>query len=166
MELLLSPRRALRNRKAATLFMQWSTRNGSRRTCSNARVVQAIVEFILCWWHEGESKEVISDLLQGLNCILPHAKLDLSLPWRLYRKWSAKELPWQAPPAARLAALSIAGLAFKEGRALLGTILLAAFDGYLRTGEFLSVTPEQLTASEQCVVWELRDQGSAAPRGK
>ena len=117
MELLLSPRRALRNRKAATLFMQWSTKNGYRRTRSNARLVQAIVEFILCWWHEGESKEVISDLLQGLKYILPHAKLDLSLPWRLYRRWSAKELPRQAPPAARLEALSIAGLAFKEGRA-------------------------------------------------
>ena len=135
MELLLSPRRALRNRKAATLFMQWSTKNGHRRTRSIAWLVQAIVEFILCWWHEGESKEVVSDLLQGLKYILPHAKLDLSLPWRLYRKWSAKELPRQAPPAARLEALSIAGLAFKEGRALLGTILLAAF-GYLRTGSF------------------------------
>ena len=125
-----------------------------------------MVRFILEWWQEGESKEVVSSLLQSFKYLMPSEPLNLSLQWRLYRRWAAKELPAQAPPSTTLEALAIAGQAFQDGHWGLGVMLLLAFDGFLRTGEYCAAKPEDFEFVDDNFVLHLGEaKGVEAFRG-
>ena len=165
MSLLLTPARARRNRKAAQLFLDWAVQARFEIDGSEKNLQAALVRFILEWWQEGESKEVVSSLLQSFKYLMPSEPLNLSLQWRLYRRWGAKELPAQAPPSTTLEALAIAGQAFRDGHWGLGVMLLLAFDGYLRTGEFCAALPEDFDFVDQSFVLHLGETKGVARRG-
>ena len=115
MSLLLSSRRAARNRRAATLFVNWARHQGYSFDNSNAVLLTALVEWIQDQWNNEESKEIISDCLQSLKYLTPGNDVHLALPSRMFRKWSNQELPIQATSATPDEALSLAGLPFKDG---------------------------------------------------
>jgi len=60
-------RRATRNRKAAIFFLGWAQRNKYSKTNCTRQLTRVIVAFVLVCWHEAESKELVSDLLQNLQ---------------------------------------------------------------------------------------------------
>lgn len=165
MELLLTPRRALRNKKAANIFVQWAKRAGFPLNNKNTVLVSALCEWAMHLWNEGESKEVLSDCLQSLKFLLPSSKLELHLPWKIFRKWSNQELPTQATPAAKLEALALAGEAFREQLFGLGVCLLIAYDGFLRTGEYLGAKPGDLEDAGNCMVLHLGETKGVKRRG-
>ena len=165
MDLLLSKRRAIRNRKAATLFRDWARRNKYANNFCTRQLTTAVVAFILACWHEGESKELVSDLLQSFKYLMPENIPNLTLPWRLFRKWGQKELPTQAPAAHRFEAMALAGRAYKQKRPGLGVMILASFDGFLRTGEFVNALPEQFMEAPNTVVMELGETKGVQRRG-
>ena len=166
MDLLLSKRRATRNRKAAIFFLAWAQRNKySKTNCTRQLTTTAGVAFVLACWHEGESKELVSDLLQSFKYIMPQNVPNLALPWRLYRKWCQKELPTQAPAAHRLEALALAGRAFQQKRWGLGVMILVSFDGFLRTGEFVNAVPEQFIEALDAMVMEVGETKGVQRRG-
>jgi len=165
MDLLLSKRRAVRNRKAATLFRDWALQNNYAKSACPRLLTTAVVAFVLACWHEGESKELVSDLLQSFKHLMPQNVPNLALPWRLYRKWCQKELPTQAPAAHRLEAMALAGRAYKQKRPGLGVMILASFDGFLRTGEFVNALPEQFLEAPTAMVMELGETKGVQRRG-
>ena len=71
MDLLLSKPRARRNRRAATLFLRWALKNKYPRNACSRMLTTAVVAFVLALWHEGESKEIVSDLLQSFKFLMP-----------------------------------------------------------------------------------------------
>jgi integrase len=165
MDLLLTPRRALRNKKAANIFVKWAKRAGFPLNNKNAVLVSALCEWAMHLWNEGESKEILSDCLQSLKFLLPSSKLELHLPWKVFRKWSNQELPMQATPAARLEALAIAGEAFRDSLFGLGVCLLIAYDGFLRTGEYLGAKPGDLEDAGGCMILHLGETKGVKRRG-
>ena len=165
MDLLLSPQRASRNRKAATLFLDLARRNKYPGNACSRLLTTAVVAFVLACWHEGESKELVSDLLQSFKYIMPQNVPNLSLPWRLYRKWASKELPTQAPPAHPTEALALAGSACRQKRWGLGVMILVSFDGFLRTGEFVNALLEQFAEAPNTMVMELGETKGVQRRG-
>ena len=116
-------------------------------------------------WNDGDSKEIVSDCLQSLKFLLPAEAPDLHMPWKLYRRWSSKELPVQATPALEEEVLAIAGQAFEEKKHRLGSVLLASFDGFLRTGEFTTFTKEDCQESREAMVVSLRETKGIKRRG-
>ena len=144
LDLSLTKARVVRNRKAANSFLLWARRKRYQLTFCNQTLVQAIIEYMREAWQDGESKEMVSDLLQSFKHLMPSETIPLGQAWRLYRQWAAKELPDQAPPCTLQEVLAYAGLAFQEGKGRCGTVCLGAYDGFLRTGEFLHVTPDDV----------------------
>ena len=165
MDLLLSPQRARRNKRAATAFLAWATKKRIALCASNAVLIQALSEWIMELWNDGDSKEIVSDCLQSLKFLLPAETPDLHMPWKLYRRWSSKELPVQATPAIEEEVLAIAGQAFKEKKHRLATVLLASFDGFLRTGEFTTFTKEDCQDSGDAMVVSLKETKGIKRRG-
>ena len=165
MSFLLTPARASRNRKAAQFFFDWSVQASFEIDGSESNLQAAFVKFILEWWEEGESKEVVSSLLQSFKYLMPSESLNLSMQWRLYRRWASKELPAQAPPSTTLEVLAISGEAFRENLDGLGVMILLAYDGFLRTGEFCAATPEQFEFLKNSFVLHLGETKGVARRG-
>jgi hypothetical protein len=165
MDLLLTKQRAARNRKAATLFLAWARRNKYPLNSCSRTLTTAVVAFILACWHDGESKEVVSSLLQSFKYLMPQNVPVLSLPWRLYRKWAQKELPTQAPAAHRTEAMALAGRAFRQKHWGLGVMILVSFDGFLRTGEFICAVPRQFIENQNTMVMELGETKGVQRRG-
>ena len=165
MELLLSPQRARRNERAATIFLAWALKKRFVLSSDNAVLIQALSEWIMELWNDGDSKEIVSDCLQSLKFLLSAEAPDLHMPWKLYRRWASKELPVQATPATEDEVLAIAGQAFKEKRHRLGSVLLASFDGFLRTGEFTTFTKEDCQDAREAMVISLRETKGIKRRG-
>jgi len=165
MELLLSPQRARRNEKAATIFLAWALKKRFVLSSDNAVLIQALSEWIMELWNDGDSKEIVSDCLQSLKFLLSAEPPDLHMQWKPYRRWSSKELPIQATPAGKDEVLAIAGQAFKEKRHRLGSVLLASFDGFLRTGEFTTFTKEDCQDARDAMVISLRETKGIKRRG-
>ena len=165
MDLLLSPQRARRNERAATTFLAWAVKKRFALCSDNAVLIRALSEWIMELWNDGDSKEIVSDCLQSLKFLLPAETPDLHMPWKLYRRWCSKELPVQATPAMEEEVLAIAGQAFQEKRHRLGSVLLAAFDGFLRTGEFTTFTKEDCQETRDAMVISLRETKGIKRRG-
>ena len=132
LDIILSKPRATRNRKAANSFLLWAKRKRFKFSACNKTLVKAVIEYMQEAWKKGEPKDAVSDLLQSFKHLMPSEPLPLQQAWKLYRKWTSKELPEQAPPCHLEEALAYSGLAFKEGKGACGTVLLGAYDGYPR----------------------------------
>ena len=101
--------------------------------------------YIEALWAEGESRGYVGDLLSALQWALQRRRI-LSGSWELFRTWSLLELPVRAPPLPALVCCALAGYALEHAQLGLAAVLLAAFDGMLRTTEYLTLS------SSQCVV--------------
>ena len=124
-----------------------------------------MLEFMREAWKMGDPKDAVGDLLQSFKMVMPDAQVPLQQAWKLYRKWSSKELPDQAPPCHLEEALAYSGLAFREGHGRCGAVLLGAFDGFLRTGEFLKVKPEDVVFGSDSMVVDLGETKGVKRRG-
>ena len=87
-------------------------------------------------WLEGEPLGRATYALCGLEWTHPPLKGTLKGSWQLIRTWEKKEEPpARATPFSAEIVVALASLAIASSAADLAALLLAGFDGLLRTGE-------------------------------
>ena len=99
--------------------------------------------YIECLWQEGESRGRVGDLLSALQWALQRRRI-LNSGWERFRTWSLLELPTRAPPMPATVACALCSMALQHQQLGLAAVLMAAFDGMLRTTEFLTLTASQI----------------------
>ncbi len=96
-------------------------------------------------WETGLPRNLIGNLLSGLEHFVNGLRGQLRGSWRLWRVWGAHEVPARAPPLSVRATLGLAYHMWSWGYRGAAVLTCIAFDRFLRTMEFLSLTPAQLT---------------------
>ena len=90
-------------------------------------------------WHDGESLEMITNTLSGLQLNVGALRGNLKGSWNLVTAWRKRELPKQAWPMPTYLMLSMAGVAASLGYYGMGIGFIFAFHCFLRTGEILEL---------------------------
>ena len=134
-----------RYRAALRAFEVWTGLVGRSFIGTTEELDAVATSYIEALWTEGESRGSVGDLLSALQWALQRRRI-LSGSWELFRTWSLLELPVRAPPLPAIVCCALAGLAIEYGQPGLAAVLLAAFDGMLRTTEYVTMS------SGQCVV--------------
>ncbi len=98
-------------------------------------------------WETGEPRNLIGNLLSGLEHFVNALRGKLRGAWRLWRVWGDHEVPARAPPLSIRATLGIAFYMWSWGYPGAAVVTCLAFDRFLRTMEFLRLSPSQLTLS-------------------
>ena len=104
-----------------------------------------VCEAIESAWDVGQPRSLIGNLLSGLphNVNAVHGRLRGS--WRLWQKRGELEIPCRAPPLSLKATLAMAFFFVNWGSRNEALLLCLAFDHFMRTDEFLSLTAGQFT---------------------
>lgn len=95
-------------------------------------------------WEDGESIHVVSDALCGLHFFEPWTKKGIPTSWRIFATWRKLETPCRAPPLTAHLVYCMAHYAVAHRDLSFAALLLLGFFALLRTGELLSLRPEDL----------------------
>lgn len=119
------------------------------------------LDLLLCkWirkmWHAGEPLLAIGDALSALHFFQPWTRRKIPHSWKLFSVWRKIELPSRAPPLTWNIVTSMAAYEWEQQHYEMSIILLLAFQCLLRTGEFLSLTPDDISLGESSGVIPLR----------
>ena len=90
-------------------------------------------------WHEGEGKQLLSDLISSLCCHLKFLKGHLPDAWAQYKTWCRLELPTRATPLTADMLLAMTGAAIENNLLSFGAALWLGFQAMLRTGELVKL---------------------------
>ena len=135
-----------RYRAALRAFEVWTGLVGRSFIGTTEELDVTTTSYIEALWTEGESRGQVGDLLSALQWALQRRRI-LSGSWELFRTWSLLELPVRAPPLPAIVCCALAGLALEYSQLGLAAVLLSAFDGMLRTTEYLTLSAGQCVAS-------------------
>ena len=116
---------------------------------------KVISEWIQKQFEDGESITVISDAFCGLQHYCTGLKNQLGNSWRLFKVWRRVEKSQQAPPLPLGFLQALVGRALEVQDLELATCLTVGFWGMLRTGELLSLVPQQLLLGRHDLVVRL-----------
>ena len=108
-----------------------------------------VCEAIESAWDVGEPRALIGNLLSGLPHNVNAIRGKLQGSWRLWKKWGELEIPCRAPPLSRKATLAMAFFFAQWGFRNEALLLCLAFDRFMRTEEFLSLSAGQFTFSSK-----------------
>ena len=119
------------------------------------------LDLLLCkWirkmWHAGEPLLTIGDALSALHFFQPWTRRKIPHSWKLFSVWRKIELPSRAPPLTWNIVTSMAAYEWEQQHYEMSIILLLAFHCLLRTGEFLSLTPDDISLGESSGVISLK----------
>ena len=103
--------------------------------------------------------------LCGLHFFMPWSKGKLPQTWKLFRVWRRLEVPCRAPPLPRELLYAFVGKAIARGDLIFGALLLAGFDGLLRTGELLALTGADFLIRKDIGLVRLTDTKTSAAKG-
>lgn len=106
-----------------------------------------VSEYVEHLWSSGEGRALASDTLAGLQNLEPHLKGSLVGSWRLLKVWNQNEIPNRAPPLPETVLHALVGRAQLFGDTRFGLSLLLGFYSMLRSGEILSLKPQQVEAA-------------------
>ena len=98
-----------------------------------------LCEYIHEMWNDGESLEMITNTISGLQHNIGALRGNLKGAWHLVTAWRKRELPNQAWPMPTKLMLVMAGIASSLGYYGMGVGLILAFHCFLRTGEVLEL---------------------------
>ena len=132
---------------ALRYFEVWCAMARRNTISTDAELDETVCLYVECLWCEGESRGRVGDLLSGLQWALQRRRI-LNGSWERFRTWGMLELPIRAPPMPVTVACALSGLALQQQQLGLAAILLAAFDGMMRTTEFLTLTASQVCFGE------------------
>ena len=88
----------LNYRKATRLFFLYLVQFGLALGASLVEFDEQICSYIDYVWQNGDSKEIVSNLLCGLQHFVPGVKNHLQGSWRLVNAWGKLEMPTRATP--------------------------------------------------------------------
>ena len=103
--------------------------------------------------------------LCGLQFFMPWCKGKLLQTWKLFRIWRRLEVPCRAPPLPREIAYAFAGKAIARGDLVFAGLILAAFDGLLRTGELLELCGADILIRNDIGLIRLAETKTSAAKG-
>jgi len=107
----------------------------------------ALVEAIEYGWETGESRNLVGNLLSGLEHYCSFLRGNLKQSWRLWRVWGNFIEPCRAPPLTVEAVMAIAFYMWSWGYQPAAVLTCVAFSCFLRTMEFVGMQFNQLTFS-------------------
>lgn len=96
---------------------------------------------------------------------MPWCKGKLLETWKLFRIWRRLEVPCRAPPLPRDIVYAFAGKAIAKGDLIFGALLLAAFEGLLRTGELLDLCGADILIRKEIGLIRLAETKTSAAKG-
>ena len=142
---LVKPYTRTQYTRALVWFFNWLDATGLSLPEREGDLDGIVCEAIESAWDHGEPRALIGNLLSGLphNVNAIHGKLRGS--WRLWKKWGELEIPCRAPPLSRKATLAMAYFFVQWGFRNEALLLCLAFDRFMRTDEFLSLSAGQFT---------------------
>ena len=88
---------------------------------------------------------LLSNTLCGLALYVPSMRGAFHGAWRLHQTWRRTEPARQVPPITLLGAQAAAGVLTQQGFWRLGSLVILAFDGILRTAELMELLPQDFT---------------------
>ena len=115
---------------------------------SDEELDSTVADWVQERFQQGAPLHSVADALSGLHFYDPLSKRKLVLSWKLYSIWRRYEVPMRAPPITEAIILGIAGQAFSSGELVLAGLLLLGFHAMLRTGEMLSVRPQDFSLGD------------------
>ncbi|CAK9077745.1 unnamed protein product [Durusdinium trenchii] len=115
-----------------------------RKATTEEDLDNSICNWIEQAWAKGRPLYHISTALCGVQFFCPGIRGKIPESWRLFKVWRRLEVPCRAPPMAQEIVFAIAGLAIHRGDLIFGALILAAFEGLLRTGEMLNLCGSDL----------------------
>ena len=115
-----------------------------RAAKSEQQLDDAICTWIEQAWSKGKPLYHVSTALCGVQFFCPGIRGKIPESWKLFRVWRRLEVPSRAPLMAQEIVFAIAALAIFRGDLVFGALILAAFEGLLRTGEMLSLCGSDL----------------------
>ena len=132
------------------LFYIWLAQYGLALPDCYVDLDLILCDFIQHSWEEGEVRGYVGNALSGVSHFLPDVRGHLKSAWRLYGAWQRMELPARAPPMPEAVLFGVAGHCVRKGAYAMGVCLLVFFHCFIRTGELLALTVDQIvvTASE------------------
>ena len=98
-------------------------------------------------WSQGKSRAMVGHILSGLVFVVPALYGHLRLSWNLWRTWAKLQPPVRAAPVTLLAVQAFCFEMVCRGFPAAATLTLLAFNRFLRSAEFLSLTAGQLVFS-------------------
>jgi hypothetical protein len=116
---------------------------------------RVICQIIDAAWEEGESRNLMGDILSGIQHFVPQLKGQLQGSWRLFTAWGRRELPCRATPLSYDAACAIAAAMWRWSFFDAALTCLLCFHCILRTAEATSITCSQFrfgNAGRSCVI--------------
>ena len=102
------------------------------------------IDQLLCsWgehcWEDGEPKGYFADALSATCFYLPKNKGKIPGAWSLLKVWNGLELPARAAPLHPQQLCALVGLSLQLGDINMASCLMVAYQGLLRTCEFLGL---------------------------
>ena len=94
--------------------------------------------------------------LRGVHFYWPQSKGFLKGSWRLYRNWRRIEVPQRAPPLPRLVCRALISFFLECNEPTMAFLLALGFHTYLRTGEILKLTAQDVALNSQHGVVTIR----------
>lgn len=103
-----------------------------------------VADWIEYKFEHGYPINVVADCLSGIHFFLPLCRRQLPESWKLFGVWRKIEVPSRAPPITTDLLMAMASRALSINRVDFATLLLLGFHCFLRTGELLTITPNDL----------------------
>ena len=121
--------------------------------------------FVEAMWSEGDSINLPSQALAGLQWLWPSVKGHLPYAWKLTKAWAKAEPPNRATPFTPLMALGLAGLCVASNMVPVAALILVGFDGFLRSGELFAMKVGDISFRKGMAVIKLALTKSGKRRG-
>ena len=106
-----------------------------------------IVEAIEYAWETGKSRNLVGNLLSGMEHYCSFLRQQLKQSWRLWRVWGSYSQPCRAPPFTVESVMAVAHYMWDWGYRPAAILTCVAFSCFLRTMEFVGMQYNQLTFS-------------------
>ena len=136
-----------------------------RKASDELELDEMLADHLEEMWETGRPLYHASAGLCGLQFFMPWCKGKLVQTWKLFRIWRRLEVPCRAPPLPREIVYAFAGKAIARGDLVFGALLLAAFDGLLRTGELLELSGADILIRKDIGLVRLAETKTSAAKG-
>ncbi len=120
------------------------------------QIDDAASRWVISEFNKGKPLCFVGDGLSGLHYFLPQTRRHLPGAWRLFGTWRKLEVPSRAPPITADLVLAFSARALELNDLDFATLILVGFHAFLRTGEMLSLTPQDFMLNEHTGIVRLR----------
>ena len=132
---------------------------------SESELDDNITQWIQLQWSLGKPLYDINSALCGIQHYMPWIKRKLPRSWKSFKIWRTIEVPVRAAPFPEKIVYSVANFALHEQDLAFAAVLVLGFEGLLRTGELLRITPADLLLKDERVLIRLSNTKTSRKKG-